>query len=330
MDVESILNKLSDLKFIRLSKFTGRYQQCYCPFHKGGQEQKPSCGVLLHSEVRGGVLYPEGWWHCFSCGAAYSMPDAITKILETHNISKSGYDWLVENIPGFELDSAVDPLVSDDLLQSLESKFALEYVKSKLEPPRDFVSESELEKYRFTVPYMYDRKLTDDVINKYDIGVDINWIPPGRKKPLPCITFPVRDMEGRTLFVARRAIDTKFFYYPQGVIKPVYGIDCIPDGCKSLIIAESCFNALTAVVYGYPAVALLGTGNSYQIEQLRKLGIPEYVICTDGDDAGRRSALKLKRALSDVAYVWTIPMPDGKDLNDLTKEEFEELYSMRE
>jgi DNA primase len=50
----------------------------------------------------------------------------------------------------------------------------------------------------------------------------------------------------------------------------------------------------------------------------------------DGDEAGRKATEKLKKALKSVAMVWVIHMPDGKDLNDCTKEEFEQLYARRD
>ena len=251
-------------------------------------------------------------------------------MLKIHNISKSGKDWLVENIPGFNPDIEFDSLLPESTIIGLNDKYAANYVKSLVKSTTSYVTEDELSKYRFTVPYMYERKLTDEIIQKYDIGVDIHWLPPGRKKEVPCITFPVRDRFGNTLFIARRSIKGKLFHYPEGVVKPLYGLDMIPAGCKSVIIAESCFNALTAVSYGYNAVALLGTGNSYQINQLKQLGVSEYVICTDGDEAGRRAAKKLKAQLSSVAVVWVVPMLEGKDLNDLSKSEFDDLYARRE
>lgn len=330
MDVEAILDKLESLNLVRLSRRTGNYRQCYCPFHNGGNEKKPSCGVLLKEEWRNGQRYPEGFWHCFSCGAAYTMPDAITEILKNHSITQSGQDWLLVNIPGYNPDLEMDPLVPSSLIEQTTSKYALNYIAAATKKMINFVSEEELAKYRFVVPYMYERRLTDEVIEKYDIGVDMNWIPPGRKNPVPCITFPVHDINGNTLFIMRRSIQGKLFNYPEGVTKPVYGIDMIPKGCKSVLIVESCFNALTAAVYGYNAVALFGTGNAYQIEQLKRLGVQEYVICTDGDEAGRRAANKLKKALSSVAMVWTVHMPPDKDVNDMTKDEFDEVYSRRD
>ena len=94
-------------------------------------------------------------------------------------------------------------------------------------------------------------------------------------------------------------------------------------------IPAEVFNCLTAVTYGYNAVALLGTGNSYQLSQLKQLGVREFVICLDPDDAGKRGTEKLKKALAGSAFIWVIEMPPGKDLNDCTKDEFDILYSQK-
>ena len=326
MDVIAILEKLQSLNLIRLHRIIGNYYQVYCPFHAGGQEKKPSCGVILKDEHRNGTYYPSGWWHCFACGYQGGMIQSLNKLFESRSVSVDALTWLQENIPGFMPDADYEHLVPNDLLNATVGAFAISQIIKKPE----YVSETELATYRFTVPYMYDRRLTDEIIAKYDIGVDMKWIPPGRKNVVPCITFPVRDRDGNTLFLCRRSIEGKIFNYPQGVQKPVYGLDVLKPTDKSVIICESCFNALTAVIYGYPAVALLGTGNAYQIQQLKELGVNEFIICMDGDEAGHKATAKLKKALRDVAMVWVINMPDGKDINDCTKQEFDALYSGRE
>jgi DNA primase len=113
---------------------------------------------------------------------------------------------------------------------------------------------------------------------------------------------------------------------PKDIQKPVYGIDMIPQGCTSLIVCESCLNALTAVKYGKPAVALLGTGNPYQIQQLKELGIREFIFALDPDEAGKKGTARLKRELKKVALVWEYAdSPEGKDLNDLDFETFNNL-----
>lgn len=332
MDVEAILRKLESEGMIRLAKPSGDYYMVKCPVHSAGNEKKPSCGVLLHDVVRHGKVYHAGFFHCFSCGWTGSMEQTVSEILKQRNISaQSGVSWMEENIPGYEgyVDSQ-DYLLPRESIDAVQSKFAFEYLKSKLKAPEPtYVSEEELASYRLTVPYMYQRGLTDEIIEKYDIGYDANFILPGRKKPTPCVTFPIRDLKGNVLFLCRRSIQGKFFHYPQGVEKSVFGLYELPDNPKEVIICESCFNATSVISFGYNAVATLGTGTAYEIQQLRKSGIPVFTLCFDGDEAGQKAAAKFKKALSDVAIVWTMHMPPDKDANQCTKEEFDRLYAAR-
>lgn len=329
LDVIEVLNKLEAFGMIKQHKRTGNYMTITCPFHGDGQERKPSCGVLLVDEVRAGKKYPAGLFHCFTCHYAKPIHEAVSDLLKLQHIDKDGRDWLKENIPGFDISATnqFDYLLPQELTEELTNQLAVDYINLLTKPkPTQYVSEEELAKYRFTIPYMYERKLTDELIEKFDIGYQADWIPPGRKRAVPCITFPVRDRNGHTLFFCRRSVEGKLFNYPMGVVKPVYGIYELPKGCKSVVICESCFNALTSWRYGRPAVALLGTGNAYQIQQLKELGVNEFILAFDPDEAGRKATEKLKKALRNIAMVWQFEgIPEGKDLNDLTQEEYDAL-----
>lgn len=333
VDPESVIRKVGEMGLIDIVRPVGDWYMCKCPSHAEGLEKKPSCGISMREQYRNGKRYPALWVHCFACNFTGSLADALTIVLKRKGISKSGLDWLKENIPGFDPeDTEFDYLIPPELSQAVINKYTLDYINSQIiSETKTYVPESELASYRMIVPYMYQRGLTDEIIEKYDIGYDANFIPPGRKKPMPCITFPVKDQQGNTLFLCRRSIEGKFFHYPQGVEKSVYGLYELPSGVRSVIICESCLNALRLVSFGYNAIALLGTGTSYEIDQLKQLGVQEFILCLDGDEAGQRGAAKLKKALSRVAIVWTVHMPPDKDANDCkTKEEFDQYYNARD
>lgn len=328
MDIAMIVEKLAAFNLLRADRIRGNWYTIYCPFHNNGQERKPSCGVSLQDEYRAGKLFRAGSCHCFACGAVYSLPDMVTELLRLKNVPQDGRDWLTENIPGFDASAAeFEKLIPDELAEEITNQFALADLKRlAMEKQPVYVSEEELATYRYNVDYMYQRKLTDELIEKFDIGFDQNHVPPGRKHPVPCITMPVRDRDGNTLFICRRSIEGKYFNYPRDVEKPVYGLYELPKGCKSIIICESILNAITCYRYGKPAVALLGTGTPYQIQQLKELGVTEFILGLDPDEAGRKGTAKLKKALSSVAIVWEYEnIPEGKDINDLTEEEFNAL-----
>lgn len=332
VDVEKVLEVLASNNLIRLSRPLGRYYSIYCPFHNNGQERRPSCGVLLQDEVRNGRKYTAGMFHCFTCHYAKSLPEAISDLLKMHNISTSAIDWLKQNVPGFEIDvESFDYLIPRDVVQQINNNWALDYLRN-LRPDSNpkYISEEELASYRYCVDYMYQRGLTDELIEKFDIGVDMNYQPQGWKRPVPSITFPVRDIRGNTLFIARRSIEGKFFFLPKDVEKPLYGVYELPNGCKQVLIVESCLNAITAVKYGVPSVALLGTGTPNQIESLRHLGVKEFILGLDPDDAGAKGSRILKRNLRDLAFVKSLEgIPEGKDINDLDYDSFWEIFSNR-
>ena len=89
---------------------------------------------------------------------------------------------------------------------------------------------------------------------------------------------------------------------------------------------EKVFNALTVVRYGMNAVALLGTGNQLQAQQLKQLGVREFILGFDPDEAGRKATEKWKKILRKIAFVYEFSgIPENKDINDLSEEEFKAL-----
>lgn len=266
-----------------------------CPFHKEGQERKASCGIRKD----------DGFLHCFACGETVSLPEMISRCFGVYDLGQYGLTWLKNNFLG-------------EILQSRE--FGIDLARGEdTHVVTTFVSDTELDKYRYYHEYMFKRKMNEDVINKFDIGYDFDT---------DCITFPVRDENGNCLFVARRSVNSKFFNYPTNIEKPVYGIYELPKNAEEVIICESMINAITCYVYGKPALALNGTGTDYQIEQLKKLNVRKYILALDPDDAGRKGTIKLRKGLQGKKIITEYRIPTGKDINDLTQEEFENLVEI--
>lgn len=323
LDVEKLVELLGSCDAIRINRKLDEWYSIYCPFHNHGQEKKASAGLSLLDTYQGGRFFPAGGFHCFTCGEACTAQEFVQRILTMKSVPLTIRDTILDMVK-VEGSTGTDKLVSPENMKILETKFAVQNLYDRIYGKKtEYVSEEELQSYRFVVPYMYNRGLTNELIEKYDIGVDMNFVPPGRKQPVPCITFPVRDKFGNTLFISRRSIAGKNFYLPSKIEKPVYGLYELPKDCSCVVITESCFNCLTSVRYGRPAVALFGTGNPYQIETLKRLGVREFIIGLDPDEAGRRGTEKLKKALNRVAFVWEFEgISEGKDINDLTYDEY--------
>lgn len=261
--------------------------QITCPFHKEGQEKKASAGVSLK----------DGVFHCFTCGKVVSFSNLVSYCLHYDNESQ-GEKWIINN---------------SEVLETEQRNINGELKRD--EKPKEYVSESELENYRYYHPYMFQRKLTKEIISKFDVGYD---------KDTNSITFPVRDKKGNCLFIARRRVDYKYFNYPAKVEKPLYGIYELDKNAKTIIICESIINCLTCYVYGKEAIALNGTGTAQQIIEISKLPVRVIYLGLDNDEAGDKGCYRIFSKLKDKFIFYRIRCPEGKDINDLTEEEFKQ------
>ena len=123
--------------------------------------------------------------------------------------------------------------------------------------------------------------------------------------------------------ITERSVLSKHFFIPNGVQKPVYLLNFIKkEFIYTVLVVESQLNALTAWSYGIPAVALFGTGSSYQYDILKKSGIRSYILCFDGDEAGRKGAKRFMQNMKKNVFITDMEMPLGKDVNDMEKDEF--------
>ena len=126
--------------------------------------------------------------------------------------------------------------------------------------------------------------------------------------------------------ITARSVNTKRFWIPEGIEKPVYLLyDILQKKPNVVFVAESQINTLTLRTWGYPSLGLFGTGSKTQLETLKKSGIRNFVLCYDGDYAGRKGAERFKRALGNDVFITDICVPYDRDINDLTKDEFDLL-----
>lgn len=273
--------------------------QVCCPYHKDGQERRPSAGIKKS----------DGTFHCFSCGEIHTLQEVISHCFGRSDdiVGAFGWEWLLKNFLTVSIEERKS--LNLDLSRDLSEKATL------------YISDDELDKYRVYHPYMWKRKMTPEVVDIFDIGYD---------KDTKSITFPVRDVRGRCLFVARRSVVTKFFNYPSGVEKPVYGLyelSQLERYPAEVIICESMIDAVYLWTVGKYAVALNGLGNELQFKQLREMPCRKFILCTDSDDAGMKARARIKKNIRNKLITEYV-LPDGrKDANDCTQEE---LINLRE
>lgn len=307
---EDVINTLRfDLAQKGLNRFAvvrpnGENLQSNCPFHKGGQERKPSFGINGEKDK----------CHCFACGWSGSIEEMISEIFGYMDEGKFGKRWLIKRFNTVEIETR------PNIMEGFNGRPSDIYNHNRhnnicdSEHNRDcdrYIRELELDKYRYIHPYMYERGLTDEIIERFDIGYDRE-----RKE----ITFPVRDIEGRCVFVAGRSVEQKFFRLPKGFDKPIYCADKFRAGAyRTAYITESFLNCLTCWKYDKPAMAMIGTGNKKQYEILNKLPVREYILAFDPDEAGRKATERFRKNVHGK-IIKELVYTDNRDINDLQEE----------
>lgn len=266
-----------------------------CPFHKEGRENHPSCYVYTGRESSS-LEY--GYYKCFTCGSKGPLYKLVSKCLNIGD--EESRRWLIDNFS--------NTLVKAELfLPKIE-------LKDDQEP---YLDDKILNQYAFYHPYLEDRGISFETAKKFQVG----W-----NKEHNSITFPVRNRHGKLVGITERYINMKRFNIPTSMKKPVYLLDfIIKEGHTSVFVCESQINCLTLWEWGYPAIALFGTGSKVQYDLLKTSGIRHYYLCFDGDEAGRKGAFRFITYMNKDVLITNINIPEGKDVNDLTKEEFKRL-----
>ena len=294
--------QINNIPLLHKIQDSGSNLMIQCPYHGNGQERKPSAGILKE----------DGTFHCFACGEVHTLPEVVSYCFGKDDLlGKWGMGWIMRNFATVSIEERKD--------------VELDISRERKQPQKEahkYVSEDELDSYRYYHKYWTQRGIIDDdIIELFDLGYDVTS---------QCITFPVRDIDGNCLFVARRNVSTKWFNYPKDVDKPLYGLyelhyTGMHRWVDKLYITESMIDCILLWQAEKCAVALNGTGSKEQIEELRKLPIRQYVLATDNDEAGKKARQKLRKALSNK-IITEIDFPkDIKDIGECTKEQIENI-----
>ena len=276
-------------------RLNGQNIQTTCPFHKDGQERKPSFGV-------NGELNK---CHCFACGLSGGIEDMISQLYGYQDNGKYGKNWLIKHFNSVEIETRPNLMEvlngsSNNNSNILNNKYSGKYIPESL-----------LDSYRYIHPYMYKRGLTDEIIEEFDIGYD---------KSRNCLTFPILDLYGNCVFVATRNVSNKFFTLPKDLEKPIYQAYKFTNGkYKEAWIVESFLNCLTLWKYGIPSMALIGTGNKHQYDILSKLPVRSYILAFDPDNAGYKATQRFRRNVKNK-LIKEVVYKDDRDINDLQEE----------
>ena len=250
--------------------------------------------------------------NCFACGETHSLSEVISHCFghDDDIVGKFGWQWLLKNFATVQIEERKD--VSLDFDRSIHHVDTVHYV-----------SEEELDKYRYTHPYILKRGVSEKIVELFDVGWDAKT---------DCITFPNLDKDGNCLFVARRGVKQKFFQYPSNVRKELYGIyqlyqlDPFPS---EVYVCESMIDCLYLWTFDIPACAMNGLGNEIQFKQLRELPCRQLILATDADEAGQAARKRIRMNMQNMKIIKEVVLPKGrKDINDCSAVEIQNLVTV--
>lgn len=269
-----------------------------CPHHDGGHEKTPACNIYIGNDTK----LPYGYFNCFVCGEKGSFLKFVAECFDApESYAKA---WLLKNFGG--------ELIAKNLFMGEP------IILNRNKGIKKHLDESILDQYQTWNPYLAKRKLSREICELFKVRYD----PKYRQ-----VIFPAYDMKGNLVMLAKRSIDVKSFYLDKDVEKPVYCLDYVmKNNIKTVLITEGPFDCLTGWEYGFPTIATFGKISDYQIEQINKSCINIIYAAFDNDAAGRSFLETLKRKLTKRIIIIETKFPAWrKDLNDLTKEELQEI-----
>jgi DNA primase len=297
-DIVESLKQQTNGEFFDYIYNEGDYIRVTCPFHKNGHENKPSASV--YARYDNPEIMP-GTFHCFTCDKVVLLPQLVSYCL--HINIEEAKQWLVNKFGGEN--KQITPILT---LEPIELNKQQEHV----------LDEGILDYFESWHPYLAKRKLSKDICEQFEVKYD---------PKTDCVVFPVRENDGRLAFLTRRSVTGKQFYIDKDIEKPVYLLNyIIKNNIQTVVVCESQINALTLWGWNIPAIALFGCKiTQYQLNQLNKSPIKHYILALDGDKPGWSGMYKFIKSIRQDVFVDIKLIPKGKDVNDLSQEEYDKL-----
>ena len=289
-----------------------------------------------------------GIWSCFShgCGAGYNR-DVFTFVkLAESKIHKKPCDTyravcILGQILGLDLgdiDTAYDPTVYDRLDNQ---RWAASQAVEEIDIQR--LDESLLAEYTGITPiYAHQRGYDAQTLAEFEIG----FAPKGLNEKIDSdfpgrVIVPIRHLDGSLVGLSGRLatddleLEKKYgkyrhlYNFKKGVV--LYNMNrALPYVQKthSIVLTEGFFDVMRLWSFGIKnVVALMGCQpTSQQADMIAAYATNAY-IALDGDKRGREGARRTYERLKGLCNVYIIPLPEGKDPDNLTFEEFWTYYA---
>lgn len=300
--MEKLKSELTNGKLAEIDNRNKDDIRVTCPTHKDGHEDHPSCGIYNGDDPK----MEKGFYHCFTCGDSGPLYRFVARCFNRDD--EFGKKWLVDRFG----EGSVEATIS---LAPIDLKATKEHVAEDSDSGENEVELLTLQTWH---PYMAKRKLTRKVCEQFEVKYD---------PKTECIVFPVRDEYGDLIMFTRRSVNSKQFYIEENKEKPLYLYYFIKQhDIREVTLVESQINCLTLWGWNIPSCAMFGTGTKYQYDIINKSSINHIYLALDGDGAGDHGIERLLKNLKKSIIIDIIKIPRGKDVNDLSEEEFCNLH----
>ncbi len=282
-----------------------------CPFHG---DSRPSL-----------VIYPATQsYYCFGCGAGGDVIDFMSRL---HRVD---FREAVALLAGAQVPTMpagaphppnvavpeVDPMKAAPIIETAVA-FYQEAVRSRPEVPEYLASrgihEGTVRRFRLgfgipgLAPELRERNL--DIETAHQLGL----LDGDRERFAGRIIIPELVDGQATWLTGRRLTDREPRYLNLRFPKPLLGLASAKG--EAVVVTEGPFDWLTAVEWGFWAVALLGTRVPGKVAQSLERFEDVYLVL-DPDEAGREATKELHERLGDRAV--PVALPRGvSDLNGL-------------
>jgi DNA primase len=314
-------------------KRSGRGWSGLCPFH---QEKTPSFHVN-----------PErGFFHCFGCNAGgnaftflmrvsgLTFPEAVRALAARVGVvvpegrSEQGTDRLAE----------INGLAAELFVLYLREGRRAERARAYLE--KRGISADTAERFRigYAPPDGWPEKLrgrgvTDAELARLGLASEsrrgTGLYPQFRDR----LMFPIEDLGGRVIAFGGRALQDgsgpKYLNSPETPLyrkgHHLYGLGAARDAIRKVgrvILVEGYMDAIAVAQAGVENVAAaLGTALTADQLRIAHRFAEDIVICFDGDEAGRRAALRVFPICVEEVDLWprAVFLPPGEDPDSLVR-----------
>ena len=250
------------------------------------------------------VNYIDNVYKCWACGDSENTHGALGKIFDKYGNKKQKKLYNV-----FKPETVIKREKKKKALK-LPDSFTLFKDSSKVYPVR-----------RQAINYLYNRGITDDMIEKYQIGFCDNGDHAGR------IVIPSYDSKGELNYYIARSwnpMSRAKYKNPEAEKDKIIFWENLIDWKKDIFLVEGAFDGL----FLDNAIPMLGKHMSELLFETIYLNAKGSItICLDAD--AWQNAVKLYHELNG-GDLWgkikLIRLPDDKDIADLRGEIKEEYY----